>query len=171
MGQPPDPHRDPHNEMCGKSQRAPERRLCLLSGIFAPFFCLHDLRHEAAHRLCCLVLLLPCSVGVGAESESGVIVAEHTADGFDVHAILQCQRCEGMPIGYNCDNTDKSSNIKGLRIFKCSFSMIFGARKPSKRGCRILRGNTCDNTLAATSRFSRQESTSSIFLLSKPPCV
>ena len=68
---------------------------CLLSGIFV-FFCLHDLRHETAHRLCGLVLLLPCSVGVGAESESGVIVAEHTADGFDVHAILQCQRCEGM---------------------------------------------------------------------------
>ena len=69
---------------------------CLLSGIFAPSFCLHDLRHEAAHRLCGLVLLLPRSVGVGAECESGVIVAEHTADGFDVHAILQCQRCEGM---------------------------------------------------------------------------
>ena len=69
---------------------------CLLSGIFAPFFCLHDLRHEAAHRLCGFVLLLPRSVGVGAESESGIIVAEHTADGFDVHPILQCQRCEGM---------------------------------------------------------------------------
>ena len=63
---------------------------------FASFFCLHHLRHEAAHRLCGFVLLLPCGVGVGAESESGVIVAEHTADGFDVHAILQCQRCEGM---------------------------------------------------------------------------
>ena len=61
---------------------------CLLSGIFTPFFCLHDLRHEAAHRLCGFVLLLPRSVGVGAESESGVIVAEHTADGFDVHAVL-----------------------------------------------------------------------------------
>ena len=63
---------------------------------FASFFCLHHLRHEAAHRLCGFVLLLPRSVGVGAECESSVIVAEHTADGFDVHAILQCQRCEGM---------------------------------------------------------------------------
>ena len=69
---------------------------CLLSGIFVPFFCLHDLRHKTAHGLCGLVLLLPRSVGVGAECKSGVIVAEHTADGFDVHAILQCQRCEGM---------------------------------------------------------------------------
>ena len=52
--------------------------------------------HEAAHFLRGLLLHLPCGVGVGAESESGIIVAEHTADGFDVHAILQCQRCEGM---------------------------------------------------------------------------
>ena len=66
------------------------------SPVFLVLFCSHDLRHEAAHRLCGLVLLLPCGVGVGAECESSVIVAEHTADGFDVHAILQCQRCEGM---------------------------------------------------------------------------
>ena len=88
VGQLPDPHRDPHNEMCGKSQRAPERRLCLLSGIFAPFFCLHDLRHEAAHRLCGLVLLLPCSVGVGAEGKACIIVPQHTADRFHVHTVL-----------------------------------------------------------------------------------
>ena len=80
VGQLPDPHPDPHNEMCGKSQRAPERRLCLLSGIFAPFFCLHDLRHEAAHFLRSLLLHLPCGVGVGAEREARVVVPEHTAD-------------------------------------------------------------------------------------------
>ena len=50
---------------------------CLLSGIFAPFFCLHDLRHEAAHRLCGFVLLLPRSVGVGAEGEARVVVTQH----------------------------------------------------------------------------------------------
>lgn len=48
---------------------------------FASFFCLHHLRHEAAHRLCGFVLLLPRSVGVGAECESSVIVAEHTTGG------------------------------------------------------------------------------------------
>ena len=122
VGQLPDPHRDPHNEMCGKSQRAPERRLCLLSGIFAPFFCLHDLRHEAAHRLCCLVLLLPCSVGVGAECESSVIVAEHTADGFDVHPILQCQRCEGVPLRYNNDKQKKPLFSRGLSVCRLLFN-------------------------------------------------
>ena len=95
---------------------------CLLSGIFAPFFCLHDLRHEAAHRLCGFVLLLPRSVGVGAESESGVVVAEHTADGFDVHAILQCQRCEGMPLRYNNDKQKKPLFSRGLSVCRLLFN-------------------------------------------------
>ena len=56
----------------------------------------HHLRHEAAHGLCGFVLLLTGGVGVGAESEPRIVVPQHTADGFDVHAVLQCQRCEGM---------------------------------------------------------------------------
>ena len=38
------------------------------------FSVLHDLFHEAAHGLGCLILLLPCCVGVGAEGETGVKV-------------------------------------------------------------------------------------------------
>ena len=53
---------------------------CLLSGIFASFFCSHHLRHEAAHFLRGLLLHLPCDVGVGAEGEARVVVPEHTAD-------------------------------------------------------------------------------------------
>ena len=67
-----------------------------------PFRCaaclrdLSNLRHEAAHFLRGLLLHLPCDVGVGAECESSVIVAEHTADGFDVHPVLECQGRERM---------------------------------------------------------------------------
>ena len=50
---------------------------CLLSGIFASFFCLHDLRHEAAHFLRGLLLHLSCGVGVGSQGESRVVVTEH----------------------------------------------------------------------------------------------
>ena len=64
-------------------------------------------------------------------------MAQHVGQGLDVHPILQGDGRERMPIWYNCDNTDKPNNIKGLRIFKCSFSMIFWARNPSKRRCRI----------------------------------
>ena len=68
-----------YNEMRGKSQRAPERKLL-------PFRCsaclwdLSNLRHEAAHFLRGLLLHLPCGVGVGAEREARVVVPEHTAD-------------------------------------------------------------------------------------------
>ena len=60
---------------------------CLLSGIFV-FFCLHDLCHEAAHRLCGLVLLLPCCVGVGSQGEACIVVAEHRRHCFYIYAIL-----------------------------------------------------------------------------------
>jgi len=104
---------------------------CLLSGIFAPFFCLHDLRHKTAHGLCGLVLLLPRSVGVGAECKSGVIVAEHTADGFDVHSILQCQRCEGMPLRYNYDKPEKP-RISRVFGYLARFFILFQTEKSSR---------------------------------------
>ena len=94
VGQLPDPHRDPHrlavsgfaaycqlmphgyNEMRGKNQRAPERKLL-------PFRCsaclrdLSNLRHEAAHFLRGLLLHLSCGVGVSSQGESRVVVTEH----------------------------------------------------------------------------------------------
>ena len=75
VGQLPDPHRDPHGEMRGKSQ-TPERK----SLPFRCAACLRDLsnlRHETAHFLRGLLLHLPCDVGVGAEGESRVVVTEH----------------------------------------------------------------------------------------------
>ena len=76
VGQLPDPHRDPHVEMHGKGERAPERKLL-------PFRCsaclwdLSNLRHEAAHFLRGLLLHLPCGVGVSAEGEARVVVTQH----------------------------------------------------------------------------------------------
>ena len=93
--------------------------------------CLHDLCHEVAHRLCGLVLLLPRSVGVGAECKSGVIVAEHTADGFDVHTILQCQRCEGMPLRYNYDKPEKP-RISRVFGYLARFFILFQTEKSSR---------------------------------------
>ena len=47
-----------------------------LSGVFAfSAVVLHDLRHKIPHGFCSLILHLPGGVGVGAEGESGVIVA------------------------------------------------------------------------------------------------
>ena len=62
--------------------------------LFCVLFRSHDLRHEAAHGLRGFVLLLAGGVGVGSQGESGIVVAQHTADGFHVHAVLQGQRGE-----------------------------------------------------------------------------
>ena len=57
---------DPLAEIRGKGKSAPERKLFPLR-CSACLRDLSNLRHETAHRLCCLVLLLSCCVGVGAE--------------------------------------------------------------------------------------------------------
>ena len=56
---------------------------------FEFYFWLHDLGHEVAHSFCSQILDLTGGVGVGAEGESGIVVAQHTADGFHVYAILE----------------------------------------------------------------------------------
>lgn len=56
--------------------------------------CSHNLRHEIAHLFGGALLHLPRDVGVGAECESCVKVAEHTGYRFYVHAVLERQGCE-----------------------------------------------------------------------------
>ena len=64
--------------------KRPERFEAHWIGSFLPtqcafsFWCLfflHDLLHKGAHGLGSLVLLLPRSVGIGAEGESGIVMA------------------------------------------------------------------------------------------------
>ena len=138
VGQPPDPHPDPHAEMGGKGERVPERRRFPSLRYFC-FFCSHHLRHEAAHGLCCLVLLLAGGMGVGAERESGVVVSQHTADRFHVHSILQRQRCEGVPLRYNYDKPEKPRRIKGFEVFSLVFSS-FSKPKNHTEISRIIGG-------------------------------
>ena len=84
-------HTVTHMRKCADRFKEHRRGGFAPSPIFLMFcFCSHDLRHEAAHRLCGFVLLLPCCVGVGSQSESRVVVPQHTADGFDVYSVLKC---------------------------------------------------------------------------------
>ena len=57
--------------------------------LFCVLFRSHHLCHEATHGLGGFVLFLAGGVGVGAECESGIVVAQHTADSFYVYAVLQ----------------------------------------------------------------------------------
>ncbi len=78
-------HTVTHTGKC--SERLKEERTDTPS---APLFWIssHHLCHEAAHGLCGFVLLLAGGVGVGAESEPSIVVPQHTADGFHIHAVL-----------------------------------------------------------------------------------
>ncbi len=74
----------------------------VFAGLWADFW-LHDLGHEVAHSFCSLVLYLTGGVGVGAESEACVVVAQHAADRFDVHAVLESYCGEGVAQGVQWD--------------------------------------------------------------------
>lgn len=63
---------------------------------FYCLFFLHDLLHEGAHGLGGLVLLLPRGVGVGAEGESGIVMAQHAGHGPHIHAVLQGRGGKGV---------------------------------------------------------------------------
>ena len=89
---------------------------------------------ELPHFFSGVLLHLFCNMGISVQSEPGGELAQHVGQDLDVHPILQGDGRERMPIWYNCDNTVKPNNIRGLRIFKCSFSMIFEAKKRRKGG-------------------------------------
>ena len=48
----------------------------------------HDLVHKISHLFCGLLLFLAGGVGVGTKRETGIVMAQHTADGFYVYTIL-----------------------------------------------------------------------------------
>ena len=86
-----DPHPDPHAEIRGntrKERKSTGEEVRFPLRCFYHFRRLHHLCHEATHGLCGFVLLLTGGVGVGAESEPRIVVPQHTADGFHVHAVL-----------------------------------------------------------------------------------
>ena len=92
-----DPHRDPHAEMSGEGQKVPDRKCWFPVWRFVfSAVASQDLCHKISHGLRCLVLHLPCGVGVGAEGEARVVVSQHTADRFHVYTVLECQGCESM---------------------------------------------------------------------------
>ena len=86
-------------------QRAAERMIVSSSPPLSTF--LHDLRHEIAHLFCCTFLHLARDVRVSAEREARIEVSEHTRYGFHVHAVLQCQGRECVPLRYNYDKPEK----------------------------------------------------------------
>ena len=100
---------------------------------------LHHLCHEIAHLFGCAFLHLARDVGVGAEREAGIEVTKHTRYRFHVHAILQRQGCECVPLRYNYDKPEKPRRIKGFEVFSLVFSS-FSKPKNHTEISRIIGG-------------------------------
>ena len=96
---------------------------------------LHHLAHEVSHGFCRLILHLPGGVGVGAKGEARVIVAQHTGDRFDVHAVLQGQSGEGMPLWHNKDKSENPCSTTGWLVCPGSFSIYLPRKNRHNKGC------------------------------------
>ena len=87
----------------------------------APVF-LHHLCHEIPHLFGCAFLHLACDVSVGSQCEACVEVSEHTRYGFHVHAVLERQCCECVPLRYNNDKQKKPLFSRGLSVCRLLFN-------------------------------------------------
>ena len=74
-------------------------------------------------------------VGIGVQREACGVVTQHTADGLDVHPVLQCHRREGVPLRYNYDKPEKPRRIKGFEVF----SLVFPSFSKPKNHTEISR--------------------------------
>ena len=92
---------------------------------------LHHLCHEIAHLFGCTFLHLACDVSVGSQCEACVEVTKHTGHCFHVHAILERQRCECVPLRYNYDKPEKP-RISRVFGYLARFFILFQTEKSSR---------------------------------------
>ena len=92
---------------------------------------LHHLCHEIAHLFGCAFLHLARDVGVGSQCESRVEMTEHTRYGFHVHAVLERQCRECMPLRYNYDKPEKP-RISRVFGYLARFFILFQTEKSSR---------------------------------------
>ena len=77
---------------------------------------------DAPHGLRRLELCVGGNVGIGVQCEARGVMTEHTADGLDVHAVLQRHGGEGVPLRYNNDNQKKPLFSRGLSVCRLLFN-------------------------------------------------
>ena len=70
-------------------------------------------------------------MSVGVQREACRKMPQHTRYGFDVHAVLQCQRCEGVPLRYNYDKPEKP-RISRVFGYLARFFILFQTEKSSR---------------------------------------
>jgi len=68
---------------------------------------------------------------VGVQRKPCRKMPQHARYGLDVHAVLQCQRCEGVPLRYNYDKPEKT-RISRVFGYLARFFILFQTEKSSR---------------------------------------
>ena len=92
---------------------------------------LHRLTDDVSDGIGGGALHLRRGVGVGAESEARVVVSQRTGQRLDVHAVLEGQRGEGVPLRYNYDKPEKP-RISRVFGYLARFFILFQTEKSSR---------------------------------------
>ena len=78
-----------------------------------------------------LFIFSSCSVGVGAEGEARVVVTQRPGQRLDIHAVLERQCREGVPLRYNYDKPEKP-RISRVFGYLARFFILFQTEKSSR---------------------------------------
>ena len=70
-------------------------------------------------------------MSVGVQRKPCRKMPQHARYGFDVHTVLQCQRCEGVPLRYNYDKPEKP-RISRVFGYLARFFILFQTEKSSR---------------------------------------
>ena len=70
-------------------------------------------------------------MSVGVQREACRKMPQHARYGLDVHTVLQCQRCEGVPLRYNYDKPEKPRISRVFGYLARSF-ILFQTEKSSR---------------------------------------
>ena len=70
-------------------------------------------------------------MSVGVQRKPCRKMPQHARHGLDVHAVLQGQRCEGVPLRYNYDKPEKP-RISRVFGYLARFFILFQTEKSSR---------------------------------------
>ena len=70
-------------------------------------------------------------MSVGVQREACRKMPQHARYGFDVHTVLQGQRCESVPLRYNYDKPEKP-RISRVFGYLARFFILFQTEKSSR---------------------------------------
>ena len=104
----------------------------MASSVPLRLFCgLHGLADDAADGVGGVTLHPLRGVSVGAEGKARVVVAQRTRQRLDIHAVLEGQRGEGVPLRYNYDKPEKP-RISRVFGYLARFFILFQTEKSSR---------------------------------------